>query len=115
MPGAVLVVEVETLFWILLSEPERFALGDVDSVQPGVSWGVVCELEDYVNFFEGTKCRLGVEEVDQWEDGEVCRGEDDPGSVGDALECDGCDEDDAMWRLANVTEGYELLRKPTQS
>lgn len=115
VPGAVLVFEIETLLGVLLAEPEGFALRDVDRVEPGVSWGVVGELEDNVDFFEGAECRLGVEEVDKGNNCEVCRGEDDPGSVGDPLECDRCDEDDAVGTLANAVEEHVQLKTLTQS
>jgi hypothetical protein len=67
----------------------------VDDVQPCTPWHLVRKREDDIDFFEGAESCLGVEEEDEWNDGEVCRGEDDPCAVADVGECDWGDEDNA--------------------
>jgi hypothetical protein len=100
MPRAVSVVEVEPLLGILLSKPERLALREADGGKPRVTGRVMSELEDDVNLFEGTEGSFGIEEVYQGKNSKVGGGEDDPRAVGDALEGDGCDEDNAITMLA---------------
>jgi hypothetical protein len=111
MPRAVSVVEVQALLGVLLAEPQRFGLRDLHGGEPGVSGRVVGELEDDVDFFEGAESGFGVEEVDEGQDGEVCGGEDDPGAVGNALECYGGYEDDTVLMLVFVyyMKGCELM------
>jgi hypothetical protein len=63
MPRTVSIVEVETFLWILLTEPQRLALRNLDSGEPGVSRCVVGKLKDDVYFFEGAESGFRVKEV----------------------------------------------------
>lgn len=81
MPGAVCIVEVETFLGVFLAEPQGFTLRDLDGCEPGVAGRIVCELEYDINFFQRPECGFRVEEVDEWNDCEVCSGEDDPCAI----------------------------------
>lgn len=100
MPAAVGVVEADAVL-ALFAEPERLVHADFNSVEPWVSGGFVGEEEDDVDFFEGAESGFGVEEVDERDDGEICRGEDDPGAIADVGEGDGSDDDNSVSLLAN--------------
>jgi hypothetical protein len=99
MPRAVSVVEIESLFGILLSKPERLALREADSGEPRITGRIVGQLENDIDFFKRAEGGFGVEEVNQGKDSEVGDREDDPCTVRDALECDRGDEDDAVAML----------------
>jgi hypothetical protein len=58
----------------------------VDNVKPGVSGRFIRKCEDNIDFFEGSEGGLGVKEVDEWNNGEICRSEDDPCTVSDVGE-----------------------------
>jgi len=94
VPRAVSVVEVESLLGVLLSEPERLALRKANGGEPRVAGRIVRKLEDDIDLLERAEGGFRVEEVNQGDDGEVCDGEDDPCTIGNALECDRGDEDD---------------------
>lgn len=99
VPRAVSVVEIESLLRVLLSEPERLALRKANGGEPRVAGRIVRKLEDDIDLLERAEGSLRVEEVDQGDDGEVCDGEDDPCTIGNALECDRGDEDDTVSML----------------
>lgn len=62
MARTIRIVEVLTLL-TPLSEPQWFTLADVDYIEPRVARFVVCELENDINLFKGSKSGLGIEEV----------------------------------------------------
>ena len=95
MPRAILILEIFTLF-ATLAEPKRFVLADSHHTEPRVTRLVISKSEDDIHLLERSERSLGVEEVDDGDDGKICCSEYDPGAVADVVECDWCDENDTV-------------------
>ena len=101
MPGAVLILEVLALL-ATLAKPQRLVLADSYNIEPGVAGLLISKREDDINLFKRTEGGFWVEEVNERNDGKVCRGKDDPGAVADVGEGDRGDENNAVQILASA-------------
>lgn len=101
VPVALLIVEFVVAF---ATEPEWLLLRDLDDVEPWVAGSLVGQMEEDVNFFKRTVGRLGVEEVYERHNDEICGSKDDVRVVSDVVKGDWGYEDDTRFMLATITK-----------
>lgn len=104
MPRAVLILEVQTLL-ATLPEPEWLVLADSYNIEPRVARFVVSKCEDNVDLLERAECGLWVEEVNDRNDGEICRSKDDPGAVANVVECNRSNEHNTVKESVKDQDG----------
>jgi hypothetical protein len=71
-------------------------LGEANGGEPRVAGRIMCELKDDIDFFKRPEGSFRIEEIDQRKYGKVSDCENDPSAIGDALECDRRDENNAI-------------------
>jgi hypothetical protein len=101
-------------------KPERFLLRDLHNVEPGIARCFVGEVEQYVDFFKGSVCGFGVEEVNERDNKKVGACENNECVVCYVVKGDRGDEDDAgmlsaIERLYHVPSEQSRRSRLTQN